>query len=140
MSSPELGSQSLLSWFGMIVAACASWFATTETIFSAPTTPLIHLSQPHAARLHSPTVPGVHPEGEGCAPQEGQGFPLLSSAVQQLLSIHVTSAATKRNWPAWGQLYQSQRRPTSVMVTMMACSKLAYSAQSHDLRMKVFVC
>ncbi|KAJ9534756.1 hypothetical protein QJQ45_013119 [Haematococcus lacustris] len=36
-------------------------------------------------------------------------FPLLAAAACKLLAVHVTSAASKRNWSAWGRLYTAAR-------------------------------
>ncbi|KAG1678407.1 hypothetical protein FOA52_015174 [Chlamydomonas sp. UWO 241] len=33
------------------------------------------------------------------------GFPLLGLCADRLLSMHATSAASQRNWSAWGQIY-----------------------------------
>ncbi|KAJ9505751.1 hypothetical protein QJQ45_029258, partial [Haematococcus lacustris] len=36
-------------------------------------------------------------------------FPLLAAAACKLLAVHVTSAASERNWSAWGRLYTAAR-------------------------------
>ncbi|KAJ9521802.1 hypothetical protein QJQ45_024683 [Haematococcus lacustris] len=37
------------------------------------------------------------------------GFPLLVVAASRLLGVHATSAASERNWSAWGRLFTSAR-------------------------------
>jgi hAT family C-terminal dimerisation region len=37
------------------------------------------------------------------------GFPLIAQAAVRLLSCHVTSCATERNWSLWGNIYQKAR-------------------------------
>ncbi|KAJ9509496.1 hypothetical protein QJQ45_001960 [Haematococcus lacustris] len=38
-----------------------------------------------------------------------RGFPLLAVAASRLLGVHATSAASERNWSAWGRLFTSAR-------------------------------
>jgi len=43
-----------------------------------------------------------------CAPERDtsfRGWPLLNRCAQRLLSMHVSSASTERNWSLWGQIY-----------------------------------
>jgi len=42
------------------------------------------------------------------------GLPLLSICAQRLLSMHVTSAATERNWSTWGQVYTRRTYRTKI--------------------------
>ncbi|KAJ9509599.1 hypothetical protein QJQ45_011250 [Haematococcus lacustris] len=38
-----------------------------------------------------------------------RGFPHLAVAASRLLGVHATSAASERNWSAWGRLFTSAR-------------------------------
>ncbi|KAJ9530357.1 hypothetical protein QJQ45_000724 [Haematococcus lacustris] len=38
-----------------------------------------------------------------------RGFPHLAVAASRLMGVHATSAASERNWSAWGRLFTSAR-------------------------------
>lgn len=41
-------------------------------------------------------------------------YPLLARCAQRLLSMHVTSAASERNWSVWGNIYTKYRANMSI--------------------------
>ena len=44
-------------------------------------------------------------------------FPLMAKAAVRLLAVHVTSAATERNWSAWGRVYIKAHNRLGIDVT-----------------------
>ncbi len=51
-----------------------------------------------------------------------EGFPLTARCAVRLLSMHVTSAATERNWNVWGQLFTKYR----ANMALATAEKLVY--------------
>ena len=43
-----------------------------------------------------------------------KAYPLLARCAQRLLSMHVTSAASERNWSIWGNIYTKYRANMSI--------------------------
>lgn len=41
-------------------------------------------------------------------------YPILATAADRLLSVHVTTAAAERNWSAWGRVYQANRNQLGI--------------------------
>ncbi|KAJ9511095.1 hypothetical protein QJQ45_013148 [Haematococcus lacustris] len=67
-----------------------------------------------AAALFPPRPPNTAGGGSrGCCRyfwlKAASNFPLLAAAACKLLAVHVTSAASERNWSAWGRLYTAAR-------------------------------